>query len=424
MAHRPPSAQARRRPSRALPRRARSEEAQLLQLFDDKVEEYTVSDWHARNLKLVEVLQTMGVLDREVVPQGTHRALTDHLIHVLNGAAIDPQNAGHVRAQNENVLHYGIAAGLDPQTLAIVLEAGLIHDLNKAVGEPLRQDDFGVRDHRGRLVPIMTTMAQIVGLNHLGERTRRAIDGATRLKSGKLAPEIARRIDLTIVHHGLGSSRFIQDLIDGKNSWWGEEFVEPETHKRKLVHPPQPPLTLESLINDLADSTQQMQGGAAWLLKYPAGFWRASGRSLADMISGREQGVDQDIPMSLRLQIAVETETCHAIIGQALDASIIGAELSVPLIAAIQEAIESSERWIEDSPEYLARKDGESVYHDVARALGISAEEARARMLQAEAGTPERDDLDALVFDSGRRVDLDRARALVKRLLEPGRALG
>jgi hypothetical protein len=399
-------------------KRARSDEHALLDLLDDKVEEYTVADWRNRNLKLTEMLQSMGILDREVVPKETHRALTEHVIHVLNGAAIDPQNAGHVRAQNENILHYGIAAGLDSRRLAVTLEAGFIHDLNKAMGEPLRQDRFAVRDHRGRTVPVMTTMAQIVGLNHLGDRTRSAILGATRLKQGAIAPEIAERIDLIIVHHGLGSSRFIQDLIDGKNSWWGEEFVDPETHKRKLVHPDQPPLTMESVIHDLADSTQQMQGGAAWLMKYPAGFWRASGRSLADMLGAREQEKAQDIPMSLRLQIAVETETCHGIIARALEENVIGPELSVPLIAAIEEAVESSVRWIEDSPDDLATKDGMSVYHDLGRALGVGADEARARMLRAEQGTPERDDLDALVWESGRRVDLDRAKALTARIID------
>jgi hypothetical protein len=398
-------------------RQPRTSARTLIDLLDDKVEEYTVNDWRKRNLRLADMLAEMKLIDPTIVSKEAHRVLTDLLIHVMNAAATDPQNAGHVRAQNENILHYGITARLSTRSLSIALEAGFIHDLNKAMGEPLRRDDFGVRDQRGRLVPMMTTMAQIVGLNHLGDRTRSAIEAAARLPKGALAPEIARAIDMCIIHHGLGSSKFIQDLMEGRNAWWGDEFVDHETKTRKLVHPSQPPLTLESVIHDLADSTQQMQGGAAWLMKYPAGFWRASGRSLANMLSGRGQAKDEDIPMSLRLQIDVETATCKGIIEDARRREIVSDDLAARLERAVKDATASSVEWIDDSPDYLANKTGESVYHDVAHSLRIAPEQAKKKLELAIAGRPESAELEPIVWESGRRVDLDRAKALAAVIL-------
>lgn len=364
----------------------------------------------------MEELIHLDLFDPEVVPREAHLHLTESLIQVLNGAATDPQNAGHVRAQNENVLHFGLAAAVPKATLTIALEAAFIHDLNKAVGERLRQDEWSVRDRRGRALAVMTSMAQIVGLNHLGERTRGVIEAAVRLPAGALDPEVARSIDRTIIHHGLGSSRFIGALVDGKNAWWGSEFVDPATGERRLYHPIQPPLTLESVIHDLADSTQQMQGGAAWLMKYPAGFWRGSGRSLRDMLSGSGGAEDGGVPMSLAVQIEVETATCRGIIESAVLAGIVDRELAERLALAVEEAIASSRRWIDGSPDYLAGEGGESAYHDLARALGISPEQAVARLEAAISGTQEADELIGLLWTSGRRVDLERARALTRRI--------
>lgn len=391
----------------------------LVRLLDDDLDHYTVHDWRGRNLRLFDELVELGLVDAHVLPPESHRFLTEALIQVMNGAATDPQNAGHVRAQNENVLHFGLAAGVPKRTLTIALAAGFVHDLNKAMGEPLRQDEWGVRDARGKLVPMMTTMAQIVGLNHLGERTRSTLVAATRLSKGALDRDVFAAIDRTIIHHGLGSSRFIRELVDGKNPWWGEEFVDPSTGIRKLVHPAQPPLTLESVIHDLADSTQQMQGGAAWLMKYPAGFWRGSGRSLADMLSGGDPHADAAVPMSLRLQIDVETATCRELVQAAEVAGIIDVPLGVKLLDAVGEATRSSRQWIEDDPEYLADRDGESVYHDLGRALGLPPESARDRLASTMPGTPEADELETVLWRSGRRVDLGRARDLAHRILGP-----
>lgn len=412
-----PSPPRRRKPLRPPPKEA-VQSTSLVDLLDDELDEYSVGDWRARNLRLTQILVDLGVYDDKAVPAESHRLLTDSLIHLLNGAATDPQNAGHVRAQNENVLHYGLAATVPKTSLTVALEAGFIHDLNKAMGEPLRQDEYGVLDHRGRKLPVMTTMAQIVGLNHLGERTRAAIQSATRLSAGALDPAIAAAIDRTIVHHGIGSSRFIQDLLNGNNPWWGDGFVDERTGERKLTHPEQPPLTIESVIHDLADSTQQMQGGAAWLMKYPAGFWRASGRSLADMMSSGdvESSTQGSIPLSLRLQIVVESATCEEIINVALDQKIIDEDRARALRKAVDEATDSSSQWIDDNPDYLATANGGSVYHDVGRTLGISAQDAHARLKAARAGSQEATELESLVWESGRRVDLDRARSLAQKI--------
>lgn len=388
----------------------------IVDLLDDDVADYTLHDWRHRNLSFYDRLVERDLFDPEIVPPEAHRTLTDTLIRVRVGAATDPQNAGHVRAQNENVVHYALAGGIDRETLTISLSAGFIHDLNKALGEPLRSDEFAVRDRKGRIVTSMTTMAQIVGLNHLGERTRRAIVAATRMTEGALAPETAERIDRCIVHHGLGSSRFIQELIDGKNEWWGDEFVDAATGERKLVHPEQPPLTLESVIHDLADSTQQMQGGAAWLMKYPAGFWRASGRSYFDMLDDRTAPGEGGIPMSLAGQIEIETATCRAIVDRAVRESLIDETLAAKLRAAVDDATLSSRQWHDHTEAHLADDDGDSVYHHVARSLAISREEALERLESAVPGTPEGDAIEDVIWESGRQLDRRRARDLAHRI--------
>jgi hypothetical protein len=391
------------------------EASAIVELLDDDVINYSLKAWQKRNIRFYDLLIERRLVDPSVVSPEAQRRLTETLIHYRVGAAIDPQNAGHVRAQNENVVHFAIVGGVPAETLTIALTAGFIHDLNKAVGEPLRTDDYAVRNAKGDIVPVMTTMAQIVGLNHLGSRTRRAIADAAHMKNG-FSVEVADRIDRCIVHHGLGSSRFIRELIDGKNSWWGSEFVDPASGQRKIIHPPQPKLTLESVIHDLADSAQQMQGGGAWMMKYPAGFWAGSGRSFAAMISGG--GDEGDVPMSLRRQMEVETETCHDIIDDALSAGLFDDQKAALLRAAVAEAISWSSEWIDDSEEHLKSKTGKSVYHDVGRKLGIDSYAAREKLRAASPGTPEGDALEDLIWESGRRVDSDRAAGLARLILD------
>jgi hypothetical protein len=386
--------------------------SELMQLLDEDVAGYSLSDWRARNLRLFDILVDLALVSSELVPRPALEHLLERTIDVRVGAASDPQNAGHVRAQNENVLLFGLLAEVPAHTLTVALVAGYIHDLNKAFREPLRTDAFAVRDGQGRVVPLMLTMAQIVGLNHLGDRTRRELVAATRLPAGALAPEVAAAIDLCIVHHGLGSSQFIRDLVVGKNDWWGHEFVDPKTQAPLLVHPPQPPLTLASVVHDLADSAQQMQGGVAWLLKYPTGYWRASGRSFADMLTGLPEDANASVPMSLKHQIRVEAGTCREIIAAGLAAEVVNQDAAAGLSQALEAAIAPSLAWVQDDPALLADPAGVTIYHDVARALGIPAEEARRRLSETAPGGTDTDVIEDAVWRSARLLDSLRARDL------------
>jgi hypothetical protein len=404
-----------------LRRRSTAGQSSLLELLDDTPIKLGAGNWQDRNLRLYEVLRARRLIDAERVSPDAHRFLTLALIRGDNPAASDPQNAGHVRAQNENIIHYALSLEVPAATLSISLEAGYIHDLNKAVGEPLRSDRYAVRDERGEIVARMETLAQSVGLNHLGQRTTDALEDAVR--QDLLSRETAAAIDRVIVHHGLGSSRFIRRLVDGNNAWWGSEFVDPTTGRRKLVHPAQPPSSLASLLHDLADSTQQMQAGVAWLDKYPTGFWRTSGRSYAEMLSGHfEAAGNQGIPLSLRQQIEVETETCRAMVSDARAEGLIRRGDGERLDLAIDAAAKGSRLWIEDRAEYLAHPRGQSVYHDVGRALGVSPVQAREQLAAAtpsEEGA-ERSELERLIWASARELDVRRARELVRRILRAG----
>ncbi len=383
-------------------------------LLDDDPVHFTVSEWRRRNIGLFSTLAARKLIDRRVVSEGAHTFLTERLIRDDNAAATDPQNAGHVRAQNENVLHYALSLGAPAHDTTIALVAGFIHDLNKAVGEPLRQDRYAVRRGDGERLGRARTMAHSVGLNHLGERTRDAITRATRLGKHALAPEVARGIDECIVHHGLGSSLFIRRLLEGDNAWWGAEFVSRRQGRRKLVHPPVPPSSLASVLHDLADSTQQMQGGVAWLFKYPSGFWRESGRSLGAMLSARGEAPGNGIPMSLHDQVEVETETCREIIAGARLDGRVDAGGAITLEAALVAAARRTRLWIADDPVTLAKPRAPTVYHDVAAALGVSARTARARLAVAVQGTTAGDALAPHVWASARTQDLRRTRDLAR----------
>ena len=392
------------------------ESAALRDLLDDDPSSFTLPDWRRRNVALYRVLVDRGLIEPAVVSLEAHEFLNNHLIRHRVGAANDTQNAGHVRAQNENIIHYALAIGAAADVVSISLQAGFIHDLNKAFGEPLRSDRYGPCDQRGRPIRAMTTMAQIVGLNHLGERTRRLLDRTTRLERAPLAPEVARAIDQCIVHHGLGSSQFIRNLVDGDNPWWGAEFVDPHTGIRRLLHPEPPPMTLATVLHDLADSTQQMQGGSAWLMKYPSGYWRASGRPYAAMLSAFDAG-DHGIRMSLAKQIEEESQTCLGIITEARAKGLLTVEQSQALHRAVDAAARPSIDWVSDDPGLLEEPHGVSAYHDVARALGISAVQAQEKLRNTLPGTPEGDRIEEALWSSGRRVDLRRVELLTAAIL-------
>ena len=381
----------------------------LFHLLDDDPTAFTLSQWRQRNLQIWNELDRRGLVDTSLVSASVVAFLDDTLITDQNPAAVDPQNAGHIRAQNENILHFALSAGFEREALTVALAAGFIHDLNKAVGEPLREDDFAVRDGSGAVVPTQSTLAVSVGLNHLGERTRQAIEDACGLAEGALSPEVAREIDLCIIHHGLGSSRFIRDLLDGNNEWWGEEFAVAATGEKKLLHPCQPGLTRVSVLHDLADSSQQMQGGVAWLEKYPFGFWKDASNSVWEMISGAGDRHEGGIPRSLRRQIEVETETCREIVRTARAQGLVSDEEARKLEATIVTVTRSCRAWFEDDPEYLAAEDGKSVYHDVAHDLGITPAAAVERLKQSAPDDPQ---VRELLHRSARAVDVDRTEDL------------
>lgn len=354
---------------------------------------------------MYSVLVECGAVDPEVVSVPVVEFLVDRLVNARVGAALDLQNAGHIRAQNENVVYFGLCSGVGREALTIALVAGLIHDLNKAFRESLREDRFAVTDGDGRMLREMATEAQVVGLNHLGERTRRALQDATELPSDALAVEVAEAIDLCIVHHGLGASRFIRELIAGVNPWWGHEFVDPKTKARRLYHPPQPPLSVASVLHDLADSTQQMQAGLAWLMKYPVGYWSGSGRSFAEMLSG-SPGDDGPIPLSLRRQIEVETETSRAIIREGEAEALLSDREARRLFEALDRAMASSRRWVETPA------DGGvvgTVYAEVARVLGVTVEETYAQMSRLGPGDVGTGPLEAAIWDVAKGLDSERA---------------
>ncbi|MEM7676502.1 MAG: hypothetical protein AAF449_10910 [Myxococcota bacterium] len=396
--------------------RVGTELADLREVLDDEPSSFTLDAWRQRNRVLFDVLVDGVFIDPEVVTVEAHEFLNRHLIHHRVGAASDTQNAGHVRAQNQNIIHYAVSIRAPPGDVAIAMQAGFIHDLNKAFGEPLRADRFAPYDQRGRPIRSMTTMAQIVGLNHLGERTRRALELATRLDVGPLLPEVAEQIDHCIIHHGLGSSLFIRNLVDGDNPWWGPEFVDPSSGVRRVMHPEPPPMTLASVLHDLADSTQQMQGGAAWLMKYPSGYWRAAGRPYASMLSERHEAEDQGVQMSLAKQIQEETATCHGIIAQAQARGIITAGEQSTLMTAVQRAAQPSIDWVSDDPGVLEVPTGMSAYHDVGRLLAVSAPEAQVLLQDTVPGTADGDRIEEALWASARRLDSDRADALVAML--------
>ena len=381
---------------------------QTRELLDGDITRYTLADWRARNVRLYGILTDCGAVDPKVVPASVVAFLVDHLVNARVGAALDLQNAGHIRAQNENVVYYGMLSGVSREALTIALVAGLIHDLNKAYRERLREDRFAVTDDRGHVLREMTTDAQIVGLNHLGERTRRALSAATRRSSAPLEPGVADAIDLCIVHHGLGSSRFIRDLIEGVNPWWGHEFVDPRTEDRLLRHPAPPPLSVPSILHDLADSTQQMQAGLAWLMKYPIGYWSGSGRSFVEMLSG---GPDDEgpIPLSLRRQIEVETETSRGIVRDGETRALLSKIEAARLLEALDGVMASSRRWVETP--HPGRAAG-TVYADVAHALGVSIDEVYAEMARVGPGDEGTGPLERAIWASARRLDSERAAAL------------
>lgn len=360
-----------------------------------------IEDWRRRGLDLWRAL---GPELGAHVPLSCVEALLSELIHRDNPACGDAANATHVMAQNDNLVVLARWAKAPPRDLAVALTAGFVHDLNKATGESLRADRYAVHDADGRRLKTMSTEALVVGLNHYGERTRRAI--ARRVDDG-LAPDIGEAIDTCIVHHGLGSSRFIAGLVRGELGFGRDDFLAPSGEPRYVL-PEQPALTLPSVLHDLADSVQQMQAGAAWVSKYPLGYWRTSGSSWFQLLSGDGQG--GDVPTGLEGQLRVELSTCQAILRRAIDAGIVNRSLALRLERGVEALVSGGRAWVDAREETLQLPRGETIYHQLAAALGGKSADACLLLERLRPGDDP--NLDARILRAAQSLDAARARQL------------
>ena len=134
------------------------------------------------------------------------------------------------------------------------------------------------------------------------------------------------------------------------------------------------------------------------------------------MLSGLELGDEGGVPMSLRLQIEVETSTCFEIVELGFEAGLVDRPQGEALKAAVRETSALSRQWIEDAPDYLAEVSGESVYHDVARALGVRATAAHESLSRTAPGTPGFELIEELIWASGRNLDRLRGRTLAQKI--------
>ncbi|MEO1234692.1 MAG: hypothetical protein AAFZ18_37955, partial [Myxococcota bacterium] len=357
-----------------------------------------ISDWRRRGLDLWKAL---GPELCDHVPLECVEALLAELIHPDNPACADAGNAAHVMAQNDNLVVLARWAKAPARELAIALAGGFVHDLNKASGEVLRADRYAVYLRDGSRVETIDSEPLVVGLNHYGERTRAAI--FAQVDDG-LPPEVAEAIDACIVHHGLGSSRFIAGLVRGELGFGRDDFLSEDTEPRFIL-PDQPPLTLASVLHDLADSVQQMQAGAAWVSKYPLGYWRSSGSSWHQLLSG--DGQDGDVPTGLEGQLRVELSTCQAILRRAIEAGIVNRSLALRLERGVEALIGGGRAWVDARDETLLLPRGETVYHQLAAALGGTSQDARELLEQLRPGDDPR--LDARILRAAQTLDAARA---------------
>jgi len=385
-------------------------------LLDIKATELSVVAWRKRNLAIYEKLIDEGHVDSSRVSLAAVRFLLKTLINEENPGALDKTNAGHIRAQNENILFFAAISNLNPSDFSISLTAGFIHDLNKSLGDPLRQDEFAVLDLSGKALATQSTLAESVGLNHLGERTRAALEEATRRTPLAISQETMQAIDACIIHHGLGSSRFIQRLVLGQNEWWGEEFWDAQNQRPRLVHPAQVPLTSASLIHDLADSAQQMQGDEGWIEKYPFGYWKDANRSLWQLLDAQRPSSLEKSALSLREQICVESATCEELIQQATEQALMSEKYLSRLQVAVMTIRRASEQWLDFGDEGLSNKYGRSLCHDIAAAFSCSPQEALGKLKSLQPIDPGADGIRQVMIQSARRTQATH-RAMVAELL-------
>lgn len=363
--------------------------------------EGSVVAWRRRGLDL---WQALGPGLSVHVPKPAVERLLGELIHLRNPACADASNAAHVMAQNDNLIVLASAVGASDEVVAVALAAGFVHDLNKAPGEALRSDHFAVRTRDGRLLEAMRTEPEVVGLNHYGDRTRRALVGL--VEDGLLRGEVAEAIDACIVHHGLGSSRFVRALVRGELGFGRKDFLDDGAPRFEL--PAQPTMTLANVLHDLADSVQQMQAGAAWVSKYPLGYWRASGASWLELLSG--DGDDGEVPTGLEGQLRTELSTCQDILQAATDAEIIGPRRALRLERGVEGLVASGRAWVDARSETLRLPRGKTVFHQLATSFGTTPFDVKARLAQTPPGVDA--DVDDRILRAAASLDSARAHQL------------
>ena len=368
-----------------------------------------VEDWRRRGLDLWRALEAEL---SPFVPTAAIEQLLGRLIRSDNPACMDRGNAAHVMAQNDNVVVLARWGETPPSALALALAGGFVHDLNKAPGEPLRQDAFRVRRQDGAGVPTIHSPAEVVGLNHYGARTRAALDGL--VTGGLLGEDVAAAIDRVILHHGFGSSRFVRALVAGQLAWGKDDYLD-EDGRARYAFPSQPPTTLASVLHDLADSAQQMQVGPAWIAKYPLGYWRKRPASWLEHLTGELE--EHGIPFGLKAQMRAERATGQAILSHAVEARILSESTALKLDRGVEALIAAGRDWVDDREEVLHLPRGTTVYHQLGQSMGEPAPVIHERLSTLRPGDDP--DLDARLERVAHTLDDARARQLHATILRP-----
>jgi len=339
----------------------------------------SISEWRRRNIEIYAQLLREGYVDPETLSAGIVQLICEELINESNPAAQDSLNAGHIRSQNENILFLAAMAKISPRDLAICITAGFIHDLNKAVGDPLRQDRYAVRYKTGTKVRKQTNLALSVGLNHLGNRTRKVLDAVHKRHPSDIHHQVAREIDECIIHHGIGSSRFIRGLFNGENPWWRDVYWNERDCAPNYLHPSQPSSSVCTVVHDLADSAQQMQGDSGWLQKYPFGYWAESNLSFWQMFWDCRPLKKIHVAQSLAEQVVLESQTCAEILEQAHTLKLLTKSQLTRLEVAVRSIAQSSKQWLTRSVQ-KSLPPGQSLLTDLIRETGYSETKLKAEL--------------------------------------------
>lgn len=350
----------------------------ILKLRDNAV---SLSEWRRRNAEIYAQLVREAYVDVEAVPAKIVSMICEELINESNPAAQDSLNAGHIRSQNENILFLAAMAKISPRDFAICITAGFIHDLNKTVGEPLRQDQYAVRDRLGKKVRKQTEIALSVGMNHLGNRTRKVLNSVHKQYSPAICRKVIQQIDECIIHHGIGSSRFIQGLFKGENPWWQDVYWDKGRNAPNFKHPTQPPASVATVVHDLADSAQQMQGDSGWLQKYPFGYWTESDLSFWQMFWACRPARQIRVAKSLAEQVIIESETCVHILEEARRSNLLTESQLLRLDVGVHVIAESSKQWLAPpNQEHEQLPAGQNLLSDLSRELGYSEQKLKLEL--------------------------------------------